>query len=402
MTTAKLFLTAIVMLVLLAGCGGGGGGGDNTIPINPPPPTPVNRAPVITSLSPQGTSNDPVKIPVGAKQHIVVAASDPDKDPLSYSWSTTNGAITGSGAEADLSAPATPGTVIVTVKVSDDHKHTVTADCCFTVYKPNTPPPPPPPTNDPPVISSLVANPALVEKGGVSTITATVSDPDGDPLVYSWTCDGGLIESENGNVIVWKAPDTAMGCNITVSVSDGHNPAVSDSVSITVSGSSEPPIKNGLTAAYIQNSGVLAHPILANGTVVFTRIDPNINFDWERKAPDPLLVTLPETGNGHDFGVKWSGYIKCEKPGTYSFRARYDDGFRLWISNDSGVMQPVIDGWLTGPSIGEGQITLQGGKWHKLQAEYFEDEDRSYVQLYWLLPDSTTWAVIPTDALRTE
>jgi hypothetical protein len=65
-------------------------------------------------------------------------------------------------------------------------------------------------------------------------------------------------------------------------------------------------------------------------------------------------------------------------------------------------MQTIIDVWDTGPGTFEGQITLQGGKWYKIKMDYYEDEDRSYVQLYWLPPQATVWAIVPTEDLRTD
>jgi hypothetical protein len=113
-------------------------------------------------------------------------------------------------------------------------------------------------------------------------------------------------------------------------------------------------------------------------------------------------MDLRPNGTAHDFGVIWNGYIRCDAAGDYQFKARYDDGFRLLVSDDNNQMKSVIDGWATGPFIAEGSITLQGQKWYKLQAQYFNDEDRSYIQLYWIPPRATQWAVVPTNMLRTQ
>lgn len=400
-TTKISLFAAIIVIALLAGCGGGGSGGGGTIPIDPPD-TGVNQAPAITSFSPQGTASSPVRIPVNGKQKLTVSASDPDNDTLTYTWSVNQGKLVGTGQEVEFTAPATPCNATVEVKVSDGHNHTATAQCCFVVFKADEPDPPDPGKNDPPVINSLVANPASVDVNGTSTITVNATDPDGDPLSYSWTANGGSIQSESGNTAGWKAPAYKGSCTITVAVSDGKNPAVTKGISIAVAGSAEPPMVAGLSAAYIQNDHVFAHPDLSKGKVVFTRIDPAINFDWGRKAPDPRLITLPDIQNGHDYGVVWKGYIKCEAQGIYKFRANYDDGFKLWISDDANKMQQVLDGWFTGPMALDGVITLEGGKWYKLEAQYFADEDRSYVQLFWQPPGAANWAIVPTNVLRTD
>ncbi|MEN6371001.1 MAG: PA14 domain-containing protein [Armatimonadota bacterium] len=401
MSTNRLVFACIAVLLLIAGCGGGGGG--SNIPVTPDPDNPsVNRAPVITSLSPQGSSADPIRIQTDRTQQMVVAATDPDGDKLTYTWSVDNGRLAGTDVDYEFTAPSAVCNAIVTVVVNDGHNHTASAKCYFTVYKQNTPEPPNPNENDPPVITSVTADPSAVDVNGTSTVTAVATDPDGDDLTYTWVATGGSVQSQNGNSAVWKAPEAAGSCTMTVFVSDGVNPAVSKAAAISVAGKIEPPVTNGLTAKYIQNNHVDAHPDLSKGQVVLTRTDPNINFDWGRKAPDPGLITLPDTGNGHDFGVIWSGYIKCETAGAYAFRARYDDGFRLRIADDSNKLKTIIDGWNTGPAlVMEGKIDLAGSKWYKIEVSYFEDEDRSYVQLYWMPPGATTWTIVPTNALRT-
>lgn len=402
MSIYKWLSASAVLAVVLAGCGGGGGGGNSggTIPTPPPGDNTVNQAPSITSLSPQGSTAEPVIISPGATQHVVVAATDPDSDPLTYSWSVDNGRVTGTGAAIDFKAPDSACVAMVKVEVSDDHGHKVSADCCFSVSDGSNNPDPT--KNDSPVINSLIANPDSVDVSGKSTITVDASDPDGDPLTVSWSADSGTLDPKQNNTADWTAPSVKGSYNVIVSISDGHNPAVTKSVAISVAGQVNPPITNGLTAQYVQNDHVAAHPDLSKGQVVFSRVDANLNFDWERLVPDPRLITLPDTQNGHDFGVIWTGYIKCEKPGAYAFRARFDDGFRLAISDDSNKMVTVIDGWLAGPGTFDGQITLQGQKWYKIQAEYFEDEDRCYVQLFWLTPGATDYTIVPTDAFRTQ
>ncbi len=91
--------------------------------------------------------------------------------------------------------------------------------------------------NQPPIINSIVANPGTVSTGGTSTISVSASDPEGDPLSYSWLANGGTLSSSTGpGPITWTAPNTQGIYTITVYVTDnkpGHSP-VSKSVTITV------------------------------------------------------------------------------------------------------------------------------------------------------------------------
>ncbi|MBI2843898.1 MAG: hypothetical protein HYX78_10905 [Armatimonadetes bacterium] len=401
MTITKQMTSLSVVAILLAGCGGGSGGGSNggTVPL-PQPGTSVNLAPTITSISPDGTASDPVRIPTNGKQRVVVAAQDPDNDDLTYSWSVDHGTIVASSPSADYTAPASPTISTVTIEVSDGKGHSVSGKVYFSVYTEGNEPPAPG-TNYPPSIDALIANPDKVEVNGTSTITATVTDPEGDPVSLSWSTNGGGITSYNGNTASWKAPSTTGSCTVTCFASDGKNPAVSKSVDISVGGVVQPEEIPGLAATYIQNDGKFAHPDLTKGKVVFTRTDATINFDWGRKEPDTRLID-PIRGTAHDFGVIWRGYIRCQESGVYNFQAYYDDGFRLWISDDNNKMQLVLDGWWTGPTGPyplSGQIRLDGKKSYKIEAQFFEDEDRCYVQLYWMPPQATQWRVAPTDKL---
>jgi hypothetical protein len=87
--------------------------------------------------------------------------------------------------------------------------------------------------NHPPVITSVVANPITVSTVGVSIITCTASDPDGDTLSYEWSATGGTI-SGSGSSVSWTAPNTAGTYTITVTVSDGHGGSVQGSTSVVV------------------------------------------------------------------------------------------------------------------------------------------------------------------------
>jgi len=101
---------------------------------------------------------------------------------------------------------------------------------------PQAPPPPPPPTPKPnltPVISSITANPAEIIYGEGSIITCIATDPDYDPMKYSWSASEGTITG-TGREVTWVAPDKAGDFKIAVTLSDSRGGQTTGNVMVTV------------------------------------------------------------------------------------------------------------------------------------------------------------------------
>jgi hypothetical protein len=96
-------------------------------------------------------SASPSSVNPGDSATITASAMSPQNRPLTYSYRSTAGSVSGTGASATLStAGASPGPIGVTCNVVDDKGNTATANTSVNVIAP--PPPPPPPA---PVASSL-------------------------------------------------------------------------------------------------------------------------------------------------------------------------------------------------------------------------------------------------------
>ncbi|HEU5304540.1 MAG TPA: PKD domain-containing protein [Gemmatimonadales bacterium] len=94
-------------------------------------------------------------------------------------------------------------------------------------------PTPTPPANGAPQITSTSADPTIVAPGGTSALVAVATDPDGDPLTFSWQASGGTLVPQ-GSQAVWTAPGTEGQFSITVRAEDGNGHTASASLAVSV------------------------------------------------------------------------------------------------------------------------------------------------------------------------
>jgi len=152
-----------------------------------PPPPPANRPPVAACLV------NPTSVYAGSGDTVAVHvnASDPDNDPLTYSYSATGGAVEGTGLDARWNFTGVrAGSYTVNVKVDDGKGGTASCSADIKVEeRPNRPPT---------AILSIEHNSIL--SGERTGIVCNGSDPDNDPLTYSYTATGGQVSGTGSNV----------------------------------------------------------------------------------------------------------------------------------------------------------------------------------------------------------
>jgi murein DD-endopeptidase MepM/ murein hydrolase activator NlpD/lipopolysaccharide export system protein LptA len=124
---------------------------------------------------------------------------------------------------------------------------------------------------------------------------------------------------------------------------------------------------SGLTGEYFDNQN------LTNW--MFSRIDPNVNFDWGNGSPDGSI-------GADTFSVRWRGKVLPQYSETYTFYTVSDDGVRLWVNG-----QLLIDNWTDhGTTENSGTINLTAGSLYDIQMEFYENGGGAIAKLLWASP----------------
>jgi hypothetical protein len=233
-----------------------------------------NQRPVITGLQ----AEPQLVAPLGSCQ-ISCAATDPDGDKLSYSWTSSGGAITGQGATVTWTAPGSSGSYNVAVEVTDGHGGKVTDQISITVRD-----------NHPPVITSLIPSANWTTPSGAISLNCTAVDADQDQLSYEWAADGGYI-SGSGPAVNWTAPQTVGAYNITVVVKDGYGGEATGKVILSVNLGTPPTIES-LTVTPRGNP--------------YLREDGVAGCDYEVYQTEQYDIDCAASGTGGELVYDWS------------------------------------------------------------------------------------------------
>jgi PA14 domain len=115
------------------------------------------------------------------------------------------------------------------------------------------------------------------------------------------------------------------------------------------------------------------------------QVDPAINFDWSKSWPLPAPFT-----------VEWTGDLRIEQPGDYTFALVADDGALLQI--DGKIIVDVSKG----PILQEksGKINLSAGL-HPIRVRYINTLFGGSVKLSWSLTGRPK-EIVPSDSLLPE
>lgn len=189
------------------------------------PPPPPHQPPIAAC------SANPTSIFAGSGDTVAVHvnASSPQNDPLIYSYTATGGAVDGNGPDARWnSSGVASGTYTVTSKVDDGKGGTASCATDISVNeRPNRPP-----------TATLSVERSPINPGEHTGLTCNGTDPDGDPLTYSYSATGGQVNGTGSNT-QFDATGVKPGTyTVTCTVNDGRGGAGSASADVVVQ---EPP-----------------------------------------------------------------------------------------------------------------------------------------------------------------
>lgn len=144
-----------------------------------------------------------------------------------------------------------------------------------------------------------------------------------------------------------------------------------------------PPRLLGLTGSYYRDKTLTS--------LVGTRVDPQINFDWTTASPFPGCPA-------DSFSVRWTGFIHVNETGLHEFRLNVNDAGRLWVGP-----WKILDDWSTGDGWHNvsGSAPLTSGVDYAITLEMKELWYVAGARLYWTQP-GVSEQLVPVAALSHE
>jgi len=125
----------------------------------------------------------------------------------------------------------------------------------------------------------------------------------------------------------------------------------------------------------VPSSGQMVGQIPENPKPLFTRIDPQVDFNWWDGAPRLDM-------NDDDFGVRWTGYLSAPVTGTYQLGAVAVNAFELYVDD-----KPLVQGNnIHARSYVYAPVQLEAGKLHRIRLDYHEFVGDAFAQLVWSRP----------------
>ncbi|MGC2721528.1 MAG: OmpA family protein, partial [Candidatus Acidiferrales bacterium] len=171
----------------------------------------------------------------GSNEAVVITATGTDANgrPLTYSWTANGGKVSGVGPYVRWdSGGASAGNYTITTRV--DNGAGTSASCSANVSVQPKPAPPAP-------TMRCAADPSTVVAGERANVTATVNDPSGLPLTYSWQANGGQVLGTGATVQLDTSGLAPGSYTVTGRAENAAHAACDCAANVTVTAPAPPP-----------------------------------------------------------------------------------------------------------------------------------------------------------------
>jgi hypothetical protein len=322
------------LCVLLSACGGGGGADASG---NSPPPvtTQPNHVPVANAGDNQTVARSAQVTLDGS------ASSDVDGDSLAYHWVQTSGTpvtlSSTTAAKPTFTAPTQSDELAFSLVANDGKADSAAATVSVNVH------------NNAPVAEAVTK--MSVNSGSMARLDGTNStDPDGDPLTYTWTQIQGspvTIQTIAPGVSQFQVPNTPTTLVFVLNVSDGEATSVTINITVNVIVVNPPatPVNHAPTVFAGSNQVVPKRSnVMLNGGAYDPDNDTNLTFTWEQTAGPAVTLQNANTAT--------PTFTAPATPATLAFALRASDG---QLSSDPSEVTVVVKNFA--PSIASVAMT---------------------------------------------
>lgn len=258
-------IVSLAFCVVWAGCGGGGGSS------SPPP----NHAP---------TANAGNAVTVQKRATVTLdgsGSSDTDGDTLTYSWTQTAGPTatlsSSSAAKPTFTSPGASGTLTFSLVVNDGKVDSSAATVVVTVENHA-------PVASAPAVGSVAFGSAFVLDGSAS------SDPDNDPLTYTWTQTAGPTVTLSGastSRAGFTAPTVPTALTFSLVVNDGEVDSAAVTEVITVQATAPPTASAGSDTTVPKRATI---DLVGSGT---SATGTPLSFAWTQTSGTTVTLQNP-------------------------------------------------------------------------------------------------------------
>jgi hypothetical protein len=326
----RIRFASVGLLSLLAACGGSGDDSSGSSSGSGSPPV-VNSAPTANAGGGQSVNKGDVVTLDGS------GSKDPEGGVLAYRWMQTSGpAVTlssGTAAKPSFSAPASAGTIVFSLVVSDGVQESEGKSVSIQV-------------NDRQPTPQIAAEQQAPTSSAVTLDASHSSDPDGDALTYTWQQMSGptvTITVTATGQIQFTSPSAPGTLTFNVSVSDGANPPVTATVIVVVS----PTVPTN--RAPFANAG--ADQITGRGIYVQLAgqgFDPDgraVTYTWQQVSGATVVL--------NDANQQYANFYAPSSLGDLRFALQVSDGV-LTTTDETAVKvinaQPTISNGALSPA----------------------------------------------------